>query len=62
MNSMQAYIAFTLPFSQGEGGSDVGALIGALTGVISTLFGVSASLLGSFSTHCFSLVARRPGH
>lgn len=26
---------------QGEGGSDVGALIGALTGVVSTLFGVS---------------------
>lgn len=28
--------------SQGEGGSDVGALIGALTGLISTLFGVSS--------------------
>ena len=31
----------SVSFKQGEGGSDIGALIGALTGVIAQIFGVS---------------------
>jgi len=50
-----------MDFLQGEGGSDVGALIGALTGLVSTLFGVSITVYNSLWGIAIYLMFRQPG-